>query len=403
MKKISLEKELKILSSKAEDILPHNSLEEKLVLARKEKRPLRIKLGVDPTAPDLHLGHLVILRKLKEFQDFGHRVVIIIGDFTAQIGDPSGRNKVRPPLSKKEIKKNTKTYLEQIGKVLDLRKIEITMNGKWLRKLSLESLIRLMSKFTVAQILARDDFRNRFDNKTEIFLHELIYPILQGYDSKAVRADIEMGGTDQKFNLLVGRDIQEIFNLPPQAVMTMPLIEGTDGKRKMSKSYGNYIAFNERPEDKYGKIMSVPDSLILKYFRLLTNISEKSLKKYERLLKSGRINPKELKMKLAFDIVSNLDGENPARKARKYFVDTFQKGIIPRGIPILISNSATVNLPALLVENGVLSSKSEARRIITQGGIKIDGDIIGRENVKLSKKEALLQVGKRRFFKILRK
>ncbi len=399
----SVKSQLKILERGIDESLPKGALEQKLLYSKKSKKPLRIKLGADPTAPDLHLGHLVILRKLKRFQDLGHKIVIIIGGFTALIGDPSGRNKVRPPLSEKQIKANAKTYLAQVGKVLDLKKTEIVNNKDWLAKLSLKDLLNIFSKFTLNQILAREDFKKRLASKQEIFFHELLYPILQGYDSVQVKADIEMGGTDQKFNLLVGRDMQEIFGQYPQAIITMPLIEGTDGVKKMSKSYGNYIALNDPPEEKYGKIMSLPDNLMPKYFLLLTDISQEQIEKYKKDLKANKINPRDLKMKLAFEIVKEIDGKDKAKKAQEHFVNVFQKRTIPKNIQILKTTKKDINLASLLVENKIMPSKSELRRLIKQEGVKINGQTINTEKVLLLEKENIVQIGKRRFYKIVRK
>ncbi len=399
----SISSQLKILKRGVNEILPEGGLKQKLLYSKNNKKPLRIKLGADPTAPDLHLGHLVILRKLKQFQELGHKVVIIIGGFTARIGDPSGRSKVRPSLTEIEIKKNAKTYLDQVGKVLDLKKTEITNNKDWLSKLKLKELLNIFSRFTLNQILAREDFKNRLKNKQEIFFHELLYPLMQGYDSVQVKADIEMGGTDQKFNLLIGRDMQQIFGQHPQAVMTMPLIEGTDGKKKMSKSYGNYIALNDSPEEKYGKIMSLPDDLMLKYFLLLTSISEDQIGKYKRELKTKKTNPRDLKMKLAFEIVKEIDGKEKAKKAQDHFVRIFQKRTIPKDIFAIETTKKDVDLASLLVKNKIVSSKSELRRLIKQKGVKINSKTINTEKIFLLEKENILQIGKRRFYKIIRK
>jgi len=405
---MSLEKELKILSENVEEIIPSFGLKEKLELAKKEKRPLRIKFGADPTAPDLHLGHLVILKKLKEFQDFGHQVIIIIGDFTAQIGDPSGRKKTRPQLSEKEVKKNAETYLAQLGKVLDLKKLKVFFNSEWFKKMKLKEVIEIASLFSVAQILEREDFKERYKNQIEIKLHEFLYPLMQGYDSLKVKADIEIGGTDQKFNMLVGRFLQEAKKLPAQVVMTMPLLEGIDGKRKMSKSYGNYIGIYEKPEEIYGKTMKLPDKLIIKYLKLLSSFSKKEIESFEASLKKEKIHPKDLKAKLAFDIVAQLYGKKLAKKAQDYFITAFCRKEIPKEIPEIEVASQKINLPEVLTKEKIFSSKSEVKRLIKQKAIKIL-EKKGKKTVanplesfEVSfKKELILKIGKKRFLKFI--
>ena len=402
-----VEKELKILSRNCEKIIPSDGLKEKLLLSKKEKRPLKIKCGADPSAPDLHLGHLVILRKLKQFQDLGHQIIIIIGDFTAQIGDPSGRKKTRPQLSEKEVKENAKTYLDQLGKVLDLKKTKVLFNSQWFSQMKLKEVIELASYFSVAQILERDDFKERFKNQIEIKLHEFLYPLLQGYDSLITEADIEIGGTDQEFNMLVGRFLQQAKGKLAQIVITMPLIEGLDGKRKMSKSYGNYIGIYEEPREIYGKVMSLPDKLMIKYFRLLTDFSEKEIKNFEEGLKKGKIHPRNLKAKLAFEIVKEIWGEKKAQKAQDWFESVFKKREMPKEIEEIELSSKKVNLPKILAEKKILPSRSEVKRLISQGAIKIlkkEGDKrieIPVKTFEISLKESVvLKIGKKKFLKL---
>jgi len=404
----NLEKQLKILSENVEEIIPTSGLKEKLILAKKEKRPLIVKFGADPTAPDLHLGHMVILKKLKKFQEFGHQVIIIIGDFTAKIGDPSGRKKTRPQLSDKEIKKNAQTYLNQLSKILNLKKVKVFFNSQWFSKMKLKEIIEITSLFSVAQILEREDFKERYQNQIEIKLHEFLYPLMQGYDSLKIKSDIEIGGTDQKFNMLVGRFLQQAKKMPPQIVMTMPLIEGTDGKKKMSKSYGNYIGIFEKPQEIYGKIMKLPDDLMIKYFRLLSDFSKKEIENFKKNLEEGKIHPKNLKEKLAFDIVRQLYGNNLAKKARNYFVTAFQKREIPEEIPEIKISSPKINLPEILTRKKILPSKSEVKRLINQKAIKIL-EKKGSKTIEIPvktfqislKKNTVLKIGKKRFLKLI--
>jgi len=404
----NLEKQLKILSENVEEIIPTSGLKEKLILAKKEKRPLIVKFGADPTAPDLHLGHMVILKKLKKFQEFGHQVIIIIGDFTAKIGDPSGRKKTRPQLSDKEIKKNAQTYLNQLSKILNLKKVKVFFNSQWFSKMKLKEIIEITSLFSVAQILEREDFKERYQNQIEIKLHEFLYPLMQGYDSLKIKSDIEIGGTDQKFNMLVGRFLQQAKKMPPQIVMTMPLIEGTDGKKKMSKSYGNYIGIFEKPQEIYGKIMKLPDNLMIKYFRLLSDFSKKEIENFKKNLEEGKIHPKNLKEKLAFDIVRQLYGNNLAKKARNYFVTAFQKREIPEEIPEIKISSPKINLPEILTRKKILPSKSEVKRLINQKAIKIL-EKKGSKTIEIPvktfqislKKNTVLKIGKKKFLKLI--
>ena len=397
---ISLNERLKKLKRNAVDLVTEEELMEKL----KENRPLRVKLGVDPSRPDLHLGHLVVLRKLREFQDMGHTVVLIIGDFTARIGDPSGRSQIRPMLSAEEVKENAKTYSEQAFKVLDEEKTELRYNSEWLETLNFEDVIRLTAKFTVARMIERDDFAKRLKAGEPLSVSELLYPIAQAYDSVMINADVELGGTDQLFNLLVGRKLQQDFGQKPQIVMTMPLIEGTDGHLKMSKSYDNYIAFNDQPDEMYGKLMSIPDDLILKYMRLLTDISDEEIEEYRIKMEGKEINPRDVKMKLAREIVSFFYGETEAEKAQENFIRVFRERKLPREMQEITVNVSKKSIVDLLFESKIVSSRSEAKRLITQGGVRINGEKIIDPFAELEIKNGMvLQVGKRRFFKIKKK
>ncbi|KHC90510.1 tyrosyl-tRNA ligase [Thermotoga sp. Mc24] len=390
------EEQVKILKRNVVDLIS----EEELLDRIKRKGKLRVKLGVDPSRPDLHLGHAVVLRKLREFQELGHTVVLIIGDFTARIGDPSGRNETRPMLTKEEVLENAKTYQEQAFKILDPERTELRFNGEWLDRMTFADVIVLASKYTVARMLERDDFAKRFKEGIPIAVSEFLYPLAQAYDSVAIQADVELGGTDQLFNLLVGRKIQEEYGQEPQIVMTMPIIEGTDGKLKMSKSYGNYIAFNDPPEEMYGKLMSIPDELIIKYMHLLTNIPEEVIEEYEKKMKEKTINPRDVKMVLAYEITRFFHGEENAKKAQEQFVKVFQKKEIPDEMPV-VEISQDKNIVDLLVEIGAASSKSEAKRLVSQGGVYIDGERI--EDIKFTVEpdgERVLKVGKRKFYRI---
>lgn len=391
------EKQLEILKKNAVDLVSESELLEKL----KEKRPLRVKLGVDPSRPDLHLGHAVVLRKLKEFQDLGHHVILIIGDFTALIGDPSGRNSTRPMLSEEEVKKNAETYADQAFKILDREKTEIRFNSEWLGKMTFADVVNLAGKYTVARMLERDDFAKRLKEGIPISISEFLYPLAQAYDSVAIQADVELGGTDQLFNLLVGRKIQEEYGQVPQIVLTMPIIEGTDGNLKMSKSYGNYVAFNDEPNEMYGKIMSIPDELITKYMRFLTDIPEKDIENYEKLMKSGKINPRDVKMKLAREIVAFFYDGEIAKKAEENFVKVFRKKEIPDEMPEIFVEPGEYNIVDLIELLKVLPSRSEIKRTITQGGVYFDTQRINNfKDTVIIENEHLLRIGKRKFYKI---
>ncbi|MEO0294994.1 MAG: tyrosine--tRNA ligase [candidate division WOR-3 bacterium] len=384
-----MSKEIEILLKGIAEIVTREELEEKI----NKKKVLTIKYGADPSKPDLHLGHYICLRKLKEFQDLGHKVIFIIGDFTAMIGDPSGRSKTRPMLTRKEVEENSKTYFEQVFKILDREKTEIRYNSEWLSKLTPEDIIRLSAKVTVAKLLDRDDFSERYKKGIPISLHELLYPVFQAYDSIYIKADVEIGGSDQHFNFALTREIMKQMDLEPQVFITLPLLEGTDGKLKMSKSYGNSINFFDEPEDIFGKVMSIPDSLILKYYKLVLLKEEKEIKEFVEK------NPLEAKEKLAFEITKIFYDEEKAERARSYFNKTFRKREIPEEIPEYRTGSK--KLLEILFESRVVSSKSEARRLIRQKAIDINGESVIDENLVLDKGEYRLKIGKRKFLKVI--
>ncbi|MEO0254536.1 MAG: tyrosine--tRNA ligase [candidate division WOR-3 bacterium] len=384
-----MSKEIEILLKGIAEIVTREELEEKI----NKKKVLTIKYGADPSKPDLHLGHYICLRKLKEFQDLGHKVIFIIGDFTAMIGDPSGRSKTRPMLTRKEVEENSKTYFEQVFKILDREKTEIRYNSEWLSKLTPEDIIRLSAKATVAKLLDRDDFSERYKKGIPISLHEFLYPVFQAYDSIYIKADVEIGGSDQHFNFALTREIMKQMDLEPQVFITLPLLEGTDGKLKMSKSYGNSINFFDEPEDIFGKVMSIPDSLILKYYKLVLLKEEKEIKEFVEK------NPLEAKEKLAFEITKIFYDEEKAERARSYFNKTFRKREIPEEIPEYRTGSK--KLLEILFESRVVSSKSEARRLIRQKAIDINGESVIDENLVLDKGEYRLKIGKRKFLKVI--
>lgn len=382
----------------------HDAIERPhLTRALRGKKKLRVKLGIDPTAPGLHLGHAVVLRKLRQFQDLGHKAVLIIGDFTGMIGDPSGQSKERKPLTKKEVEKNMQSYLAQAGKIIDVQKAEVRHNSEWLGKLDGSKILELLAMVTVNRILEREDFSARMREQKPLRMHELLYPILQAYDSVIIRADVELGGTDQTFNLLAGRTLMERMGLAPQDILTVPLLEGTDGVRKMSKSYGNYIGLNERPAEMYGKIMSIGDALIVKYFLLCTDVPEAEVKEMERDMKKKALNPRDAKARLAWEIVALYHGESAAETAEEEFVRVFRKRELPGRMPTLSLGKKQANLIVdILIEAGAATSKSEARRLVTQGAVRVNERQATdpRASVKLSKNGTIFRVGKKTFFKV---
>ena len=395
-----INEQMDIISRNAVEIIPEDELVKKLELSREKKLPLTIKLGCDPSRPDLHIGHSVVLRKLRQFQDLGHNAVLVIGDFTAMIGDPSGRNKTRPQLTSEQTAEYAKTYVEQAGAVLDIKKMKFAYNNHWLSKMNFVDVIHLTSKYTVARMLERDDFTKRFKSEIPISIHEFLYPLAQGMDSVELRADIELGGTDQKFNLLVGRDLQRVSGQKPQVIITNPLLEGTDGMEKMSKSYNNHIALNESPEEMYGKTMSIPDTLILKYFQLAADVGEKMIEKVKDDLNDPEKNPRDLKRKLARIIIELYHDKDAAMKGEKHFDKIFVKKGIPEDIPE-ISIKTVSYLVDILNEQKIVSSKTEGRRMIKQNAVRIDGIICNDIQCQIdSGKEYIIKVGKRRFLKI---
>ncbi len=404
MKFPPLNEQLDLIKRGAHEIIPEEELVRKIENSLKAKKPLNIKLGCDPSRPDLHLGHSVVLRKLSQFQHLGHQAILIIGDFTGMIGDPSGRNITRPSLSLEETRKNGESYLEQASKILNREKTKIVYNSEWLGKMTFEDVIKLSSKYTLARMIERDDFTKRFKSGEPISLHELLYPLAQAMDSVAIKSDIELGGTDQKFNLLVGRDIQREFGMEPQIILTMPLIVGTDGIEKMSKSYNNYIGISESPKDIFGKTLSIPDSLIYNYFELATDISSSELIEIKEQLSNDEINPRDLKRKLAKILVSMYHSKEASIEAENEFDKIFIKKEIPDDIPEvkLDGNENEIVILDLLLKVNLASTKGEARRLVIQGGVSVDGIKVEDINAKLKlKKETILKVGKRKFIKII--
>lgn len=389
-----------LLTRGVEEVIIAADLKKKLSSGEK----LRVKFGADPTSPDLHLGHSVPLRKLRQFQDAGHQVVLIIGDYTAKVGDPSGKSKTRPMLTDEDIKKNAKTYLDQVGKILDVKKCEIVYNSTWFKKLAFGEIIQLAAKFTVARMIERDDFAKRLKEGVDIGMHELLYPMMQAYDSIQVKADVELGGTDQKFNLLAGRDLQRKLGSREQDVMTVPLLVGTDGVKKMSKSLGNYVGLFDKAEDMYGKIMSIPDALIISYFTLLTDVAVDELEQIKKQLEGGKINPRDIKMRLAREIVKMYHSAEDASAAENNFKQIFQRHEVPTEIPTHKVSATSLNIVDILLEVGFAESKSEARRLIEQGGVKVDETVIKDINaaVEVKEKGTLLQKGKRNFIKLVK-
>ncbi|SUB23855.1 tyrosine--tRNA ligase [Avibacterium avium] len=372
--------------------------EQDLIEKLKENRPLRIKLGADPTAPDIHLGHTVVLNKLRQFQNFGHHVMFLIGDFTATVGDPSGKNATRPPLSREDVLRNAETYKEQIYKILDPEKTEIVFNSDWLGELGTVGMIRLASNYTVARMLERDDFKKRFTNNQPIAIHEFIYPLLQGYDSVHLKADVELGGTDQTFNLLIGRELQKSDGQKPQVAITLPLLVGLDGEKKMSKSLGNYIGVNEAPNEMFGKVMSISDDLMWDWYDLLSFRPLSEIAQFKQEVAEGR-NPRDIKVLLAKEITARFHSEAEADAAEQAFINRFQKGAIPDEMPEF-TFEGEIGLANLLKEAGLVSSTSEAIRMVNQGGVKIDGEKVEDAKAVISASTAVYQVGKRKFARV---
>ena len=381
-----------------EEIIPENQLLDKLKRSYDSNTPLRVKLGCDPSRPDLHVGHGVVLRKLRHFQDLGHQSILVIGDFTAMIGDPSGRNKTRPQLTLEETKVNAESYINQAGQILDLEKLEIVYNSDWLNKMDFSDVIKLSSHYTVARMLERDDFTKRYQSETPISIHEFMYPLAQGMDSVHLNADIELGGTDQKFNLLVGRDLQKEYNQEPQCVLTLPLLEGTDGQDKMSKSYGNDIGLTDSPQEMYGKTMSITDEMIVKYFRLAADASDDVLVKIESNLSDSSYNPRDAKRLLARSLVELYYDSDSALKAEDHFNEVIVNKSIPDDIPEFQIEYETSLVDAVFLSK-VVASKSEVRRLVKQGAVSVDGKKIDDASFSLRSGQ-VIKIGKRRFLKI---
>lgn len=388
------------ISRGIDELLVASEMAQKLADSERTGQPLRIKLGLDPTAPDLHLGHTVVLNKLRALQNLGHQVIFLIGDFTALIGDPTGRNTTRPPLTPEEISANAKTYFQQASLVLDASRTEIRRNSEWCEGLGARGMIRLAAQATVARMLERDDFTKRYKAGTPISVHEFLYPLLQGHDSVALRADLELGGTDQKFNLLMGRELQRDAGQSPQCVLTMPLLEGLDGIEKMSKSKGNYVGIAEAPDEMFGKLMSISDTLMWKYFTLLSFRPLAELASLQQQAAEGR-NPRDIKVELAQEIVTRFHSRAAAEQALANFESRFKQGEVPADLPLVQVGAGPLSVVAVLKQAGLVPSTSEAGRNIDQGGVRIDGQKVADRGLQLSAGEYVIQVGKRRFAKVV--
>lgn len=389
---------LELIYRGAEEVL----VEEELVKKLKQNKPLRIKAGFDPTAPDLHLGHTVLINKLRQFQDLGHEVLFLIGDFTGMIGDPTGKSATRPALTPEQVQENAKSYKEQVFKILDVDKTKVMFNSDWMNKMTSADMIQLAAKHTVARMLERDDFNKRYKSNQSIAIHEFLYPLVQGYDSVAMKADVELGGTDQKFNLLVGRDLQKQYGQEQQIVLTMPLLEGLDGVNKMSKSLNNYIGITDAPNDMFGKIMSISDELMWRYFELLSFRPLSEIETWKQEVVAGK-NPRDIKFKLGEEIIERFHSKEEATKARESFISRFQKGAMPDEMPEheLTAEADGMPIANLLKDAGIVSSTSEAYRMIKQGAVRIDGDRIEDKGLRLMAGSShVYQVGKRRFAKV---
>ncbi|MBS5933940.1 MAG: tyrosine--tRNA ligase [Clostridiales bacterium] len=407
------EEQLKIIKKGLFELINEEDLLNKLKRSYDEQKPLVVKLGLDPSAPDIHLGHTVVLRKIKQLQDLGHHAVIIIGDFTGRIGDPTGRSKVRNQMTKEEVLINARTYEDQIMKVLDPEKTEVRFNSEWLKKLDFEDVIMLAGKVTVARILERDDFSNRYKNQQAIGLHEFFYPLMQAYDSVHIGADIELGGTDQTFNILMGRALQKDYGLESQIAMFVPILEGIDGVNKMSKSLGNYIGIDEEPDVIYRKVMTIPDNLIIRYFELVTDIHPDEVEVYKRELESGEVNPRDIKMSLACEITSLYHGVDKAEAAERHFQVMYQQREVPDNIKEYVINQSLerpdlmdngeIDLPMLICNVDFAKSKSEARRLLTQNAVKIDGERFTELTYSMHEEGFIIAVGKNKIVKVVSK
>jgi tyrosyl-tRNA synthetase len=401
-----VDEQLAYLKKGTAEIIREEELRAKLEQSSKTDKPLRVKLGVDPTAPDIHLGHTVVLRKLKHFQDLGHTAIFLIGDFTAMVGDPSGQSETRPPLTSQQVQENVKTYLEQVYKILDPRKTEVRSNSDWLGKMKGQELIRLCAHYRLARMLEREDFRSRMANNQPFSIHELLYPLLVAYDSVVLEADVELGATEQKFNLLIGRDIQREYGQPSQVALTMPILVGLDGERKMSKSLGNYVGITEAPREIFGKLMSISDDLMWSYYELLTDFAPPVIVRLREEVRTGVLPPIDAKMQLAHTIIAGFHGEEEATRASEEFRRVFRERQAPREAPrhSLSRSSQPKRLSALLVELKAASSRSDAERLIKQGGVEIDGQRVVdvKKEVDLAQPgEILLRAGKKKFLRLV--
>ncbi|MBL8125015.1 MAG: tyrosine--tRNA ligase [Pyrinomonadaceae bacterium] len=399
---MTINEQLEFLKKGTVDVIREDDLRAKLERFAKTGKPLRVKLGLDPTAPDIHVGHTVVIRKLKAFQDLGHTVIFLIGDFTGMIGDPSGKNVTRPPLSREEVNANAETYKRQMFKLLDPEKTELRFNGEWMDKFTASDFVKLCAKTTVKQILERDDFTKRLNEEKPISLHELLYPLVQGYDSVALNADIELGGTDQKFNLLMGRNLQREFDQEPQVVITTPLLEGLDGVNKMSKSLNNYIGIDESPNEMFGKVMSISDELMWRYYDLITDLTPAEIATLKSEIEAGK-NPRDVKVNLAKLIIKDFHSAEAAQAAEDEFNRRFVKKEVPDEIAEVVIAAQTYRLADLVVASGLVETKGEAKRLIDQGGIKIDGEKATAASAEIDMangKSVILQVGKLKFARL---
>lgn len=402
---ISVEEQIRIIAKGADEIISVEELREKLKKSIDIGKPLIVKLGLDPSAPDIHLGHTVVLRKIKQLQDLGHRAVILIGDYTGRIGDPTGKSKTRKPLSPQEVLENAETYQKQVFKILDRDRTEIRFNSEWLEKLTFSDVLKLAATCTVAKMLEREDFKNRYEAHESIGIHEFFYPLMQGYDSVALHSDIELGGTDQRFNILMGRTLQNDYGQERQTAIFMPILEGIDGMEKMSKSLGNYIGVDEEPIVMYEKAMSIPDNLIIRYFELVTDVHPDTVAKMREQLEQGLCNPRDVKMELAFEITRLYHGEDTAIQAQEHFITVFQKKLIPdTAIPVPITTELQADgrfdLVRIIVAAGFAPSNSEARRLILQGGVKLNGNRVTEILIPGLMEGDVIQVGKKNFIKM---
>ncbi|ADH85616.1 tyrosine--tRNA ligase [Desulfurivibrio alkaliphilus] len=401
---MNIDEQVTYLSRGAVQVVSPEDLRKKLLRAEETGVPLRVKAGFDPTAPDLHLGHTVLIQKMKHFQDLGHQILFLIGDFTGRIGDPTGKSETRKPLSAEDVARNAETYKEQVFKILDPDKTQVVFNSSWLNELSSQDFIKLAAQLTVARMLEREDFKQRFVNEKPIGVHEFLYPLIQGYDSVALKADIELGGTDQLFNLLTGRDLQRVWGQDPQVVITMPLLEGLDGVNKMSKSLANYIGICENADDIYGKTMSMPDSLMFRYYELLSDLSPAEIDRLKAEMEAGRAHPKEVKQQLARELTARFHGQDAAQRAAANFDKVFKQHELPEDLPeiTLPAGDQAVWLPRLLVDAGLVKGTGEARRMIGQQAVSVNGEKVAEvEATVAAAGEVLLKVGKRRFCRVI--